>query len=185
MTASARRPSISARYLITEPPRAMGHPAVSSRDNDAHRATDRKQLTLSPEWSETAASALQKRTPRTDRLCQNDQARRISRCVRENYAENASLLSCSHAPQDSQLCACVSAISGPASCGVAASTFGMVTAQRINQARSAAKAHGPVRHRSCSLAARGTQAPRKWSILNVTASETPEMNPVALLTRLI
>src|SRR5450631_3237532 len=119
MTASARRPSISARYPITEPPRAMGYPAVSSRDNDAHRATDRKQLTLSPEWSETAASALQKRTPRTDRLCQNDQARRISRCVRENSAENASLLSFSHAPQDCQLCACFTAISGPALCGVA------------------------------------------------------------------
>src|ERR1700688_2097943 len=105
MTASARSPSISARYLITQPPRAMGHPAASSRDNDAHRATDRKQSTLSPERSETAATALQKRTPRTDRLCQNDQARRISRRAEENQAENAPLSSYSHAPQDSRLCA--------------------------------------------------------------------------------
>jgi hypothetical protein len=29
---------------------------------------------------------------------------------------------------------------------------------------------------------RESKRPRKWSILNVTASETPEMNPVALLT---
>src|ERR1700733_6247757 len=134
MMARARRPSISARYLIAEPPTAMGHPAVSSRDDDAPRATDREQLTLSLERSETAAAALQKRTLRTGRLCQKDQPRQPSRRVQENHLENARLLSYPHAPQNSQLCACVIAISGPAPCYVAASMFGMVTAQRINHA---------------------------------------------------
>src|ERR1700684_1065091 len=140
MMASARRPSISARYFITGPPTAMEHPAASSRDDDAHRPTDREELTLSPQPSATAAAALQNRTLRTDRLCQKDPARQTPRRAPENHAENATLLSYPNAPTDPGPCACVTAISGPAPCGVAASMLGMFTAQRVNQTASDAKA---------------------------------------------
>jgi hypothetical protein len=71
----------------------MGHPAVSSHDNDAHRPTDRKELTLLPAPSKTAVAALQKRTLRTNRLYQNDQTRHTSRRAQEHHAENATQLS--------------------------------------------------------------------------------------------
>jgi hypothetical protein len=78
----------------------MGHPAVPSRDNDAHRSTDREELTTSREPSEVAAAVSQKRTPRTDRLYRKDQARLALRHAQEKQAENASLLSRPHAPQE-------------------------------------------------------------------------------------
>jgi hypothetical protein len=78
----------------------MGHPAVSSRDGEVHSPADREELTLSPELSETLAAALQNRTLRTDRLYQNDQARRALPSVPEKPAENSLLSSCPHAPQD-------------------------------------------------------------------------------------
>src|SRR5580658_7361570 len=136
MMASARRPSISARYFIAEPPTAMEHPAASSRDDDAHRPTDREELTLSPRPSETAAAASQNRTLRTDRLYQKDPARQTRRRARENPAENATLLSYLNAPQDPRPCPCITAISGPAPCSVAASMLAMFTAQRVNQTAS-------------------------------------------------
>jgi hypothetical protein len=118
----------------------MEHPAASSRDDDAHRPTDREELTLSPQPSETAAAASQNRTLRTDRLYQKDPARQTRRRAPENLAENATLLSY---PKRSA--------GSPAVrvryCNIRSSTVqrgpsmpGMLTAQPVNQTASDAEA---------------------------------------------
>jgi hypothetical protein len=74
-------------------------------------------------------------------------------------------------------------------CNIRSSTvrLGRINARNGYRARELTKPGAPRRPRTRSapillIGCEGRKAPRKWTILNVTASETPEMNPVALLT---